>query len=120
MTPAQHNHTHTHLRTCVFALTLPCALEHTLQENVAAVVLMHNELSSLQRQLVTSEATAAVAARRADAAEAAMQRLAAAAAGEWAAREAEAAQGEEEGEGGADSEARKAAAELKVLVSGGW
>eukprot|EP00198_Chlamydomonas_reinhardtii_P009091 XP_001698428.1 predicted protein [Chlamydomonas reinhardtii] len=34
----------------------------------------------------------------------------------WAAREAEAAQGEEEGEGGADSEARKAAAELKVLT----
>ncbi|KAG2449345.1 hypothetical protein HYH02_005500 [Chlamydomonas schloesseri] len=83
-----------------------------LAENVAAVVLMHNELASLQRQLVTSEAMAAVAARRADGAEAAMQRLAAAAAGEWAAREAAAAAEDQDG----GDEARKAAAELKVLT----
>ncbi len=37
------------------------------------MVLMHNEFSSMQRQLVTAEGMAAAANRRAEAAEAALQ-----------------------------------------------
>jgi hypothetical protein len=45
------------------------------QENVSAVGLLHQEMSSVQRQLATAEGAAALAAARADSAEATLYRL---------------------------------------------